>query len=95
MNHIFYPNPAYLSSPMIDSNKFEISRKIVSVPVIRWLIENVGEMAEFKDKPKDNEWPHGNGWEMGHNYWENRHYIIIRRKDLDEKLLTEFALRFL
>ena len=55
MPYTFYPNPEYLSSPMIDSNKFEISRKIVSVPVIRWLIENVGEMAEFKD----NEWPHG------------------------------------
>ena len=91
MPYTFYPNPAYLSSPMIDSNKFEISRKIVSVPVIKWLIENVGEMAEFKFK--DNEWPHGNGWEMGYNYRENRHYIIIRRA-VDEKLLTEFALRF-
>ena len=71
----------------------------ICIPVIRWLIDNVGAMAGHMD----HEWPHGDGWSMGYDYrgtetialdWETWHCIVIHRQDIDPKLLTEFALRF-
>ena len=97
MSHTFYPDPQHFTWPLIVQNRRGMSRDVIMIPVIKWLINNVGELAEFRD----DEWPHGNGWETGYASskdavsWERRHYIIIRRLDIDERLLTEFALRFL
>lgn len=95
-----FPNSTYLADPLIAVNGLGRRRTVADYykfPLFRWLVDNVGEIGNVEP----NEWISGNGWEVGYEYnngvvedWKTKHYIRIRRKDIDPKLLTEFALRF-
>ena len=96
-----FADPKYLADPLVEINKTVdniTSDDYCTIPIFRWLVDNVGEINEIKE----NSWLSGNGWEVGYDYnadntnWKRKHfiYIHIRRKDIDPKLLTEFALRF-
>ena len=93
------PDPKFLLTPMIamwESGDDNLTPDYITqtVPVINWLVRNVGELGYFQT----GEWPTGNGWQIGYDkdtveVWGTQCYVMIR-KEIDDILLTEFVLRF-
>jgi hypothetical protein len=80
----------------------ERGREWLSVPLFQWLNDNIGPMKLLKD---EGEILHGQGWYFGSNLNEimmNRNvdyerelsYYVEIEEHVDEKLITEFILRW-
>ena len=90
----FTPNPKYMSY-MIEDQYAAGVNDVSTIPVLAWLIENVGELDELQSWMQ----PKGKGWRCvcdisrDHYPYHLSHRIVITRP-VTGKLLTEFVLRF-
>jgi len=80
----------------------EHGREWLKVPLFRWLHENIGPMKLDRD---EGETLHGQGWQFGSNLDRSFHnkkfdfdrdvcYYVDIDDSVDEKLITEFMLRW-
>lgn len=101
MTVTFYPAEEHLHSryiKLMSDHTTDLAADVYEVPIFKWLIDNVGSLST----PRRDIYPHGDGWCMSfgfvvdQNYltFDKRYCVIEITKDIDEKLLTEFALRF-
>jgi len=78
-----------------DGMNFENIQYWRDLPIIQWLETHVGKLSA--DGKCGSEWTigccHEHDYLFKPGHWRQRHYIQITA-DIDEKLLTEFALRF-